>query len=154
MCRTTRVEVSHGNWVVTCCGEELVEGVVCRRERSGDATWGAVVGTDVYSQEWISCSGFFFFQAEDGIRDYKVTGVQTCALPISRDRAARTRGSRRRSRRARTTRARRSSLRRGDRPPAGTARSPSARRRDSTPARDRESGGEGKRGDLGGRRII
>src|SRR2546426_8919402 len=26
--------------------------------------------------------GFFFFQAEDGIRDYKVTGVQTCALPI------------------------------------------------------------------------
>src|SRR5256885_16118031 len=28
-------------------------------------------------------SGFFFFQAEDGIRDYKVTGVQTCALPIS-----------------------------------------------------------------------
>src|SRR5256885_10220967 len=29
----------------------------------------------------------FFFQAEDGIRDYKVTGVQTCALPIY-DRAA------------------------------------------------------------------
>src|SRR5205807_4514475 len=26
---------------------------------------------------------FFFFQAEDGIRDYKVTGVQTSALPIS-----------------------------------------------------------------------
>src|ERR671937_1238298 len=25
----------------------------------------------------------FLFQAEDGIRDYKVTGVQTCALPIS-----------------------------------------------------------------------
>src|SRR5256885_2505574 len=34
---------------------------------------------------------FFFFQAEDGIRDYKVTGVQTCALPIClhRGRAAR-----------------------------------------------------------------
>src|SRR5256885_11328370 len=29
---------------------------------------------------------FFFFQAEDGIRDYKVTGVQTCALPIFADR--------------------------------------------------------------------
>src|SRR5256885_11928086 len=28
---------------------------------------------------------FFFFQAEDGIRDYKVTGVQTCALPIFED---------------------------------------------------------------------
>src|SRR6266542_4637659 len=26
---------------------------------------------------------FFFFQAEDGIRDATVTGVQTCALPIS-----------------------------------------------------------------------
>src|SRR2546422_2248142 len=28
------------------------------------------------------CSLFFFFQAEDGIRDVAVTGVQTCALPI------------------------------------------------------------------------
>src|SRR2546429_7351768 len=28
---------------------------------------------------------FFFFQAEDGIRDVAVTGVQTCALPISYD---------------------------------------------------------------------
>src|SRR5438046_10596436 len=27
--------------------------------------------------------GIFFFQAEDGIRDWSVTGVQTCALPIS-----------------------------------------------------------------------
>src|SRR5476649_3063002 len=29
---------------------------------------------------------FFFFQAEDGIRDHCVTGVQTCALPILHDR--------------------------------------------------------------------
>src|SRR5689334_23551246 len=29
---------------------------------------------------------FFFFQAEDGIRDGTVTGVQTCALPISSER--------------------------------------------------------------------
>src|SRR2546425_6534668 len=29
-----------------------------------------------------SVRGFFFFQAEDGIRDKLVTGVQTCALPI------------------------------------------------------------------------
>src|SRR2546427_2102021 len=29
---------------------------------------------------------FFFFQAEDGIRDLTVTGVQTCALPISLER--------------------------------------------------------------------
>src|SRR2546430_12299377 len=30
---------------------------------------------------------FFFFQAEDGIRDLTVTGVQTCALPISAERS-------------------------------------------------------------------
>src|SRR5256885_4743281 len=47
----------------------------------------------MYSQ-WLF---FFFFQAEDGIRDYKVTGVQTCALPISparRDAPGRTRPAR------------------------------------------------------------
>src|SRR5436190_17950642 len=43
---------------------------------------------------------YFFFQAEDGIRDHCVTGVQTCALPISstrrpagRSRLVRTRNS-------------------------------------------------------------
>src|SRR5258707_4076397 len=35
-----------------------------------------VVGT------WVTKISFFFFQAEDGIRDIGVTGVQTCALPI------------------------------------------------------------------------
>src|SRR2546428_2143415 len=38
--------------------------------------------------EWIidkTISFFFFFQAEDGIRDLIVTGVQTCALPIWSD---------------------------------------------------------------------
>src|SRR5437762_9443819 len=40
-------------------------------------------------QNYVTWSSFFFFfQAEDGIRDTSVTGVQTCALPIS------TRGSR------------------------------------------------------------
>src|SRR6266478_9162222 len=33
----------------------------------------------MYYSVWV----FFFFQAEDGIRDLTVTGVQTCALPIS-----------------------------------------------------------------------
>src|SRR5690606_39345349 len=33
----------------------------------------------------------FFFQAEDGIRDFHVTGVQTCALPISCGRPGRRR---------------------------------------------------------------
>src|SRR5438132_14058852 len=35
---------------------------------------------------------FFFFQAEDGIRDHCVTGVQTCALPISSGAIAESRG--------------------------------------------------------------
>src|SRR3989442_8414482 len=35
----------------------------------------------------------FFFQAEDGIRDADVTGVQTCALPISPRRVRRGQGS-------------------------------------------------------------
>src|SRR5476651_2768016 len=53
---------------------------------------------------------FFFFQAEDGIRDIGVTGVQTCALPISHRarrqrrhtawRSVRTRAGRRASRRS------------------------------------------------------
>ena len=44
----------------------------------------------MFAEEEVDCLNvdclffFFFFQAEDGIRDYKVTGVQTCALPISR----------------------------------------------------------------------
>src|SRR2546429_1782051 len=49
--------------------------------------------TEKKSHQTSKCSGlartelihifFFFFQAEDGIRDVAVTGVQTCALPIS-----------------------------------------------------------------------
>ena len=40
---------------------------------------GSSVGDGV-----VFCFVVFFFQAEDGIRDDLVTGVQTCALPISR----------------------------------------------------------------------
>src|SRR5256885_12430570 len=45
----------------------------------------ARVFVELVCQQFLSYSVlcFFFFQAEDGIRDYKVTGVQTCALPIS-----------------------------------------------------------------------
>src|SRR3712207_8330401 len=38
----------------------------------------AMIDSEIYF-----CIDFFFFQAEDGIRDIGVTGVQTCALPIS-----------------------------------------------------------------------
>src|SRR6266513_3600028 len=73
---------------------------------------------------------YFLFQAEDGIRDRNVTGVQTCALPISS--------------RSRTPPARRSSRWGGSRPPRGSRRAP---------GRDRKSVVEGKSVDLGGRRI-
>src|SRR5690606_39812364 len=33
-------------------------------------------------QHIVCFHSYFFFQAEDGIRDFHVTGVQTCALPI------------------------------------------------------------------------
>src|SRR6266446_2616025 len=41
-------------------------------------------GTLIIDKNLLLTNGtlFFFFQAEDGIRAYKVTGVQTCALPI------------------------------------------------------------------------
>src|SRR5205807_7361980 len=43
-----------------------------------DMIWSALESSVLRTR-----SRFFFFQAEDGIRDYKVTAVQTCALPIS-----------------------------------------------------------------------
>src|SRR5690606_40622486 len=47
----------------------------------GDATRACVILPDAASSpRWET----FFFQAEDGIRDFHVTGVQTCALPICR----------------------------------------------------------------------
>ena len=59
-----------------------------RSVRGGIRTDGSVsAGGVAVRQKGVGvlwCYGlFFFFQAEDGIRDYKVTGVQTCALPIS-----------------------------------------------------------------------
>src|SRR2546422_7001616 len=41
-----------------------------------------MLGATIVSELLASCHLFFFFQAEDGIRDVAVTGVQTCALPI------------------------------------------------------------------------
>src|SRR5256885_8708340 len=43
---------------------------------------GVLIGLIFFVVEALYVLFFFFFQAEDGIRDYKVTGVQTCALPI------------------------------------------------------------------------
>src|SRR2546430_15198899 len=90
---------------------------------------------------------FFFFQAEDGIRDLTVTGVQTCALPIldalrrARDGCAVADPDRAIPRREQA-RERNAPLRRRARAAGASA------------ARDRKSGVEGKSVDLGGRRII
>src|SRR5437588_8861626 len=46
----------------------------------------ATKGLISIAERWCDC--VFFFQAEDGIRDHCVTGVQTCALPIFIARAA------------------------------------------------------------------
>src|SRR2546430_5902454 len=45
--------------------------------------WWAFGVSSSYEPSWSVPARFFFFQAEDGIRDLTVTGVQTCALPIS-----------------------------------------------------------------------
>src|SRR2546429_4546809 len=101
------------------------------------------------------CLFGFFFQAEDGIRDVAVTGVQTCALPILqsieltvprlRGRIAGV-GSLRPE-----TRDRASRLRAGALNQSSAAGEPSRSWRSWV---DRERGGEGERGELGGRRII
>src|SRR5690349_24700144 len=98
---------------------------------------------------------YFFFQAEDGIRDLYVTGVQTCALPIYR-RARGVAGGGAAAGGRQRLRARRR---------AAGARDPSrgARGRRAAPARararraareDRKSVVEGKSTDRGGRRLT
>src|SRR5205807_7464090 len=61
-------------------GELLAHGH--QRHRHAADEVGALVHGGLAGQQHVSAL-VFFFQAEDGIRDYKVTGVQTCALPIS-----------------------------------------------------------------------
>src|SRR5256885_9315064 len=53
--------------------------VIQHEFREGQRTSLGLVEVQLYAVNLC----IFFFQAEDGIRDYKVTGVQTCALPIS-----------------------------------------------------------------------
>src|SRR5258708_31063458 len=48
-------------------------------DRGGDQNLGVCIDGDTRKSR---VNMFFFFQAEDGIRDDLVTGVQTCALPI------------------------------------------------------------------------
>src|SRR5256885_6380702 len=54
-----------------------------RRSSTTKRLMRQVTATKNDSYCWTSLYYIFFFQAEDGIRDYKVTGVQTCALPVA-----------------------------------------------------------------------
>src|SRR5215813_8724334 len=58
-----------------------VGGVVSEKSNASDAD--SAVVTFAPSRRKIVLNNIFFLQAEDGIRDADVTGVQTCALPIS-----------------------------------------------------------------------
>src|SRR2546430_10002938 len=99
----------------------------------------------------------FFFQAEDGIRDLTVTGVQTCALPICSPCLTSPVPTARccSMRRCRTSGASRSPFS-GSRAcePYDERRRRDQGSRGADRREDRESGGEGKRVDLRGRRVI
>src|SRR5688500_14432138 len=69
------------NLPAACRSEERRVGIECSASRSSQYTTNKI--TTMRQQDRISIYFFLCFQAEDGIRDYKVTGVQTCALPIS-----------------------------------------------------------------------
>src|SRR2546430_8215350 len=53
------------------------------KQYTQDMTHSSVTFIIIDSDHIVVIHIFFFFQAEDGIRDLTVTGVQTCALPIS-----------------------------------------------------------------------
>src|SRR3989441_13352580 len=99
---------------------------------------------------------FFFFQAEDGIRDKLVTGVQTCALPIF-DPGDQAGGARERRDRARLEAGGRGRVSCGApllSPREGPACRPGLLPRHSPRQERSEERRVGKSVDLGGRRII
>src|SRR2546430_8803753 len=98
------------------------------------------------------CFFFFFFQAEDGIRDLTVTGVQTCALPIFQAGRIEILRCALQGRSA----LRRSNVRRAFGIGSGRALTNGGAKVAAVAhqEKNRKSGVEGKRVDLGGRRII
>src|SRR5258706_12009907 len=55
---------------------------VLARSACAGLAWRCLAGKRCGARRCYGSLWFFFFQAEDGIRDWSVTGVQTCALPI------------------------------------------------------------------------
>src|SRR5256885_6763839 len=77
-----------GRDVLSAANEDMGRIVDVIVDRSGHVRAAVIdfggflgVGSRRIVVDW-NAMRFVFFQAEDGIRDYKVTGVQTCALPI------------------------------------------------------------------------
>src|SRR3989442_3661238 len=91
-------------------------------------------------RQFIMC--YFFFQAEDGIRDADVTGVQTCALPISPQRP--------RGRHPAQPR----DLRRGDRGRGGQPVQAAALHRRAAPRDDRRGDHQPRRGPAPAHRLV
>src|SRR5258706_667868 len=58
-------------------------GILCKLLDSDVIYDGKLIGVELITNLFEDFSRLFFFQAEDGIRYWSVTGVQTCALPIS-----------------------------------------------------------------------
>src|SRR2546425_11561539 len=93
---------------------------------------------------------FFFFQAEDGIRDKLVTGVQTCALPIWKRRRDSTLPIPSRTTRSRASTGRAATPRR---PTARWRPSSGSRRKRTPPPGDRASGDDSSGGELVPERV-
>src|SRR2546430_8800877 len=60
----------------------LMESVIADRIGPDQYEVCELIGIGRMWRLWLPRQSLFFFQAEDGIRDLTVTGVQTCALPI------------------------------------------------------------------------
>src|SRR5438874_2172642 len=69
-----------GRWRRSASRTSMIDRRLIIRPERLEAVQAALNERDVYL---MTVSDFCFFQAEDGIRDLYVTGVQTCALPIS-----------------------------------------------------------------------
>src|SRR5256885_1598410 len=83
-CSQSRVRVATAEWPLTRRTriQRSLSVLAKVAQRSTKCDEKSLAVTQKTSMSKARYKFFFFFQAEDGIRDYKVTGVQTCALPI------------------------------------------------------------------------
>src|SRR5258706_12101803 len=83
---TAGFKLAQAYHVASVCIKPSSVPLAARLLRGSDALVGTVVGfphgSSTTRVKVCEARQLFFFQAEDGIRDWSVTGVQTCALPI------------------------------------------------------------------------